>query len=136
MAKLTKAQAQKWNAELAGGFRFDVRHYLMWGEKVARRNIELEGGKILQASLEYHEIRDGYRYTGQVQPTLHLQIWKPGLTEGMMHSSGMGASIKIGTAQDKKLWKELCKLSGTFDDKKLLELMEENMHQLKNEYIA
>lgn len=136
MAKLTKEQVQKWNAQLQGGFKFDVMYFLNWNQKVARRNIELANGKILQATLEYRDIRDGYRLTGQVHPMLHFQIWHKGSVEGMMHSFGMGASVEIGTPQNKRNWKELCNLSGLYDDKKLLELAAANIEQLKNEFIA
>ena len=135
MAKLTKAQAQKWDSQLAGGFHFDVRNYVMWGEKVARRNIEIEEGKILQATLEYHDIREGYRSTGMVQPTLHFQLWEKGRTDGLMCSRGLGASIKIGTPLSKKLWNELCKISGTLDDEKLLAMAAEHVAELKNEFV-
>jgi len=137
MAKITREQATKWNGQLKGGFRFDVRHYAIWGEKVARRNIELDGGNILQATLEYHEVRDGYRPTGEQQPVLHLQVWQPGHTEGMMVSHGMGASIQIGTKQVKRNWSELCKLSADYGDAdKIKALAAENIAALKKQEIA
>ena len=136
MAKLTREQAQKWNAQLHGDFRFDVRYYVMWGNKVARRNIELEDGKILQATLEYHDIRDGYRSTGKVQPVLHFQIWKDGHTEGMMVSTGMGASVEIGTPQNKRNWNELCKLSGLYDEAALLAMAKEHLNELRDPFVV
>lgn len=137
MAKLTKEQVRKWNAQLAGDFYFDWKHYLVWSEKVARRNVKLSDGKVLQATLEYRNVRDGFRYTGEQQPILHLAVWQPTNTEGMMSSHGMGVTIDVGVKQDKKKWSELCKLSALYDsDEKLLELAREHMDELKNEYIA
>lgn len=136
MARLTREQAQKWNAQLHGGFRFDARHFVMWGEKIARRNIELDGGRILQATLEYHDVRDGYRLTGEQQPHIHLQIWNPGHTEGVMVSTGLGASVEIGTKQNKRSWSELCRLSADFDDDKIMALAAEHIAALKKAEIA
>ena len=39
MAKLTRAQYEKWNGQLGGGFKFDMMHYVTWGEKQAIRDI-------------------------------------------------------------------------------------------------
>lgn len=136
MAKITKEQAMKWDSQLSDGFFFDWKYYVIWGEKVARHNIDLGDGKILQATLEYHEIVEKYRRTGQVQPTLHLQIWRPTNT-GCFCSGGLGKSIPVGQIQNKKLWNELCKLSVEYDDdEKLLSLMAEHMDALKNDRIA
>ena len=32
MAKITRAQIEKWNGQLSGGFRLDVMHFVTWGE--------------------------------------------------------------------------------------------------------
>ena len=136
MPKLTRDQAQKWDAQLKGGFRLDVRHYVLWGEKNAIRNIDLEGGKILRATLEYHERRKNYTTLPGGVPTLHLAIWTPSGTGGTYCSSGMGASIPVGDPQPKKLWSELCRLSGTITEEKIRSLAAEHLEQLKNPFVA
>lgn len=137
MAKLTREQAQKWNGQLKGGFRFDVRHFMIWGEKLARKDIDLGNGNILQATLEYHDVYDGYRPTGEQQPKLHLQIWQPGITEGMIVSHGLGANVEIGTKQQKRKWSELCKLSADYgDDEKIKAMAAELIDALKKKEIA
>ena len=35
MAKITRAQIEKWNGQLSGGFKLDVMHFVTWGEKQA-----------------------------------------------------------------------------------------------------
>lgn len=54
MAKLTRAQYEKWNGQLGGGFKFDMMHYVTWGEKQAIRDIKLEDGRILRATVGYN----------------------------------------------------------------------------------
>ena len=53
MAKLTRAQYEKWNGQLGGGFKFDMMHYVTWGDKQAIRDIKLEDGRILRATVGY-----------------------------------------------------------------------------------
>ena len=138
MAKLTKEQAKKWNDQLGGGFYFDWKHYAIWSEKLARRNIDLKDGKVLQITLEYNDVKDEahpYIPTGKVQPHLHFQVWSPTAT-GMMSSNGFGKSIEIGTQQDKRNWKELCKLSANYDDEKLFALAVEQLGELERAEVA
>ena len=52
MAKLTRAQYEKWNGQLGGGFKFDMMHYVTWGEKQAIRDIKLEDGRISAPRLD------------------------------------------------------------------------------------
>ena len=40
MAKITRAQIEKWNGQLSGGFKLDVMHFVTWGEKQAIRDIK------------------------------------------------------------------------------------------------
>ena len=132
MAKITRDQAIKWNGQLKGGFRLDVRYFALWGEKRARKLIELDAGNVLEAALEYHETPKR-----EQQPVLHLQIWKPGRTDGVMVSQGMGASIKIGETQGKRNWSELCRLSADYaDDEKIKALATDHIAALNKAEIA
>ena len=51
MAKITRAQIEKWNGQLSGGFKLDVMHFVTWGEKQAIRDIKLEDGRILRGTV-------------------------------------------------------------------------------------
>lgn len=122
MPSITREQAQKWDAQARGGFRFDVRHYVIWGEKELRKTVDLPGGRVV-------EFRIGYRAefetktndygcswnveTGRHIPELSVHIWTPGGTEGVYTSHGLGKHIDIGPAQAKKNYKILCQLSET-----------------------
>lgn len=61
MAKLTRAQYEKWNGQLGGGFKFDMMHYVTWGEKQAIRDIKLEDGRILRATVGYRNVVEHFR---------------------------------------------------------------------------
>ena len=133
MAKVTKEQIKKWNEQLHGGFVFDWRHYIVWSEKLARHNIDLKNGKVLQITLEYYETRDGTERF--MQPALHFQVWTPTDT-GLMSSSGFGKRLNIGERQNKKSWSVLCKLSADYDDEKLFALAVEQLGDLERAEVA
>lgn len=136
MAKVTREQLNRWNAKLQNGFLIDLQRLLIHNEKMPIRYVELGDGKRIAASLSYRDVYEGYRDTGKRQPVLHLALWKDSGTSGMMQSFGMGAYIEIGTAQDKKNFNELAKLSGTIDDEKIMALAAEKMPQLNNAFLV
>lgn len=136
MAKLTKEQAIKWDKMLGGGYHFDWRHYVIWGEKHASLKIETSENKVLEATLEYRDERQGYRYTGRQKPVLHLQLWTVDPETGTGTSQGLGASVDVGEIQDKKNWKELCRLSCEYTAEKVLELAKEHAGTLGNPYLV
>ena len=129
MAKLTKEQAIKWDKMLSSSYRFDVRHYMVWGEKTASLKIKLAENKILEGSLSYREERQGYQYTGRQVPVLHLQMWNVD-ANGVGISHGLGAWINVGEIQDKKNWKYLCALSAEYPAEKILVLAKEHAAEL------
>lgn len=129
MAKLTKEQAIKWDKMLSSGYRFDVRHFMLWGEKTASLKIEVAENKILEGSLSYREERKGYRYTGRQVPVLHLQMWNVD-ANGVGISHGLGAWINVGEIQDKKNWKYLCALSAEYPAEKVKALAAEHADEL------
>lgn len=129
MAKLTKEQAIKWDKMLSSSYRFDVRHYMVWGEKTASLKIKLAENKILEGSLSYREERQGYQYTGRQVPVLHLQMWNVD-ANGVGISHGLGAWINVGEIQDKKNWKYLCALSAEYPAEKVLALAKEHAAEL------
>lgn len=135
MATLTRDQAIKWDKMLAGGYHFDVRHYVLWGEKTASLKVELSEDKILEASLSYREERQGFRSTGRQKPVLHLALWNVNRETGVGTSSGLGVFLDVGEVQDKKNWKYLCQLSGEYTADKIMELAKQHADQLGNPYL-
>lgn len=136
MAKLTRDQAIKWDKMLSGGYRFDWRYYVIWGEKRASLKIETSDDKVLEATLEYRNEWQGYRKTGRQKPILHLQLWTVNPETGTGTSQGLGASVDAGEIQDKKNWKELCRLSCEYTAEKVLELAKEHAGALGNPYLV
>lgn len=132
MAKLTKEQAIKWDKMLSNGYRFDVRQFMLWGEKTASLKIEVAENKLLEGSLSYREQRQGYRYTGRQVPVLHLQMWNVD-ANGVGISRGLGAWINVGEVQDKKNWKYLCALSAEYPAARIVELAKDHAAVLNAE---
>lgn len=136
MATLTRDQAIKWDKMLSSGYRFDVRHFVIWNEKTASLKVELSEDKILEASLSYREERQGFRSTGRQKPILHLQLWTVDPETGAGTSQGLGASVDVGEVQDKKNWKYLCQLSGEYTADKIMKLARQHADQLGNPYLV
>lgn len=134
MAKCTREQLNKWNEKLINGFGFDLHSFLMSGDKKAVKSLKLDGGKTLQAKLEYTEVRENWKTVG-VRPVLHLSIWVDCDTPGFMKSSGLGVDVVMGDMQPRKNFDLLCKLSGTITDEEILRLANENMKQLNNPFV-
>ena len=53
MAKLTREQYNKWNAQAQNGFMLDLQYFLIWGEKTLIKGIEQENGAIIRFKLSY-----------------------------------------------------------------------------------
>ena len=122
MAKLTREQYNKWNAQAQGGFSFDFKHFCIWGEKRVRKTAEQLDKNIVEFVIEYraeYETKTseyGCKYniqTGRHIPVLRVNIWRPTSTEGVYTSHGTGKVYDIGEAQNKQSYAVLCKLSGT-----------------------
>lgn len=134
MAKITRAQIEKWNGQLGGGFKLDVMHFVTWGEKQAIRDIKLEDGRILRVTVGYRDVVENFRTVAQ-QPSIHVQVYEPIDGTDMMRSSGMGYYVDGGEQQPKKNYKVLCQITFALDDAKALALMEEGREKLNSPYI-
>lgn len=134
MAKVTKEQLKKWTEKLQNGFGFDLYNYMMNGTKELVKKIELGDakGSFLKANIIYREVRDGYRYTGKMQPVLSISLWEPIPDSDMARSEGMGLYHEIGSEQTKRNYNELARLSGEVTDEMIMKLAHENFRQLKN----
>ena len=117
MATLTKKQHDLWNSKCKNGFTFDVKRYLVWSEKQIHKYIDLPNGDKLEATIYYTDEYDRYRFTG-VRPVLHLQLWHP--DGAFMRSSGIGKTISLGEIQEKRMFNQLCALSGTITDETIM----------------
>jgi len=134
MATCTKAQYQKWNAQLPEGWRFDLHYFLLWGEKCPVRAIELPDGRTLRAKLFYTEEREGYRHTGRQIPQVNLSVWTD-RGDGFASSTGMGYTETLGVIQKNKNYKHLCACAVTLSDADILTMAKEHMTALENVFI-
>lgn len=122
--KFTKEQMKRWNEKAGNGFKLDVTHAVMWGDKVLHKFIELGDGKILEARLLYieqHDIREDRCYT----PIMSLVKWHK--EENMLASSDRGKRINIGVAVIRRNFNKLLEYSRNdeFDDATLIKLYSE-----------
>lgn len=124
MAKLTREQLNKWNAQAKGGFVFDYRYYLIWGEKELIKQIDLDDTRVLQVKIcyypEYETRANDYGCkwnvrTGREVPNVHYQVYHREDNSGFLKGYGMGTYEPIGEPQDKKKYNVLCALSATID---------------------
>ena len=123
MPRITREQFNRWNAKAQGGFKFDLRHYVTWGEKTLVKTIERDGGDVLEIRLAYedeYETRHsaaGCRYrveTGRHIPVMHMQYWTPSSTPGVYTSRDLGQTQQIGDPQKTKSYDVLCKKSAVY----------------------
>lgn len=122
MAKLTRAQLDKWTAILPEGWGFDVHHFCNWGEKqIVTDSPKAENGVFYRATLEYYPECEGSGYmrreTGRQIPTLDISRYTP---EGDGELSAMFRVVSVlrstvGEVQKNRNYKALAKLAGELD---------------------
>lgn len=119
MAKITREQYNKWNAQANNGFSLDLQYFVIWNEKTLTKKIKLESGNVIEFKIEYHKEFEtktnsyGCKWnveTGRYIPMLNITVWHP-TTSGCYASSGCAKSERIGEVQNTKKYNVLCKLS-------------------------
>lgn len=119
MAKITREQYNKWNAQANNGFSLDIQYFVIWNEKTLTKKIKLENGNVIEFKIEYHKEFEtktnsyGCKWnveTGRYIPMLNITVWHP-TTSGCYTSSGWVKSERIGEVQNTKKYNVLCKLS-------------------------
>lgn len=135
--KITREQVIKMNSKMSNGFSVDLWTLGVWGEKQCTKKVYIgnpENGEYVKFSIlwhpEFEERKTAYGQsfnvkTGRSVPTLHLSRWEKGKTEGVDVSHGTGKYISIGEAQERKNFSVLQKLTATFTDEKIKEVMNE-----------
>ena len=124
MAKITREQYNKWNAQAQNGFSFDLQFFYNWHEKRLRKTVEQPDKNVVEFVIDYraeYETKTneyGCKWnveTGRHIPYLRVSIWHPSSSEGMYHSYGTGTTYDIGEPEDKRRYAALCNLSGTIN---------------------
>ena len=129
MARLTREQYNKWNAQAKNGFQFDLEYYLTWNEKTLTKKIKMENGDIIEFKIEYIKEFEtktndyGCKWnveTGRYIPTLYITHWRPS-TSGCFHSHGHEKEETLGSPESSKKYNILCKLSETVNTDQYME---------------
>lgn len=124
MAKLTREQYNKWNAQAQNGFMLDLQYFLIWGEKTLIKDIEQENGAIIRFKLSYidefetrtneHGCRWNER-TGRKIPVMKIDRLVPCKTEGMYQVINIAENRQMAEPEKTMKYSTLCKISGLID---------------------
>lgn len=130
MARITREQYNKWNAQAQNGFSFDLAYFMTWNDKRLTKQVPADDGCYYKVDItytaEFEKITNEHgvsynRETGRQVPTVWLSFWKPSTVSGCYSSWGLGIHRAIGEPQPKKNYKTLCSLSGSIDTDKLIQ---------------
>lgn len=131
MPSITRKQVEAANAKLHNGFRLDIQHYVIHGEKQAVLQIPVDGAADITHSTEFitgaltwmpereeKQNTCGQTFTvatGKQVPTLHIQHWRSRPGSNVATSQGLGQYVSVGKAQDRRNFSVLQKLSEKID---------------------
>lgn len=127
MAKITREQYAKYDAQAPGDWSFDLQRYLVWSEKQVRKIIPLHDGKLMEATI-YHMERlekhsNGYcTYAGNYNIKLCVNVLWPSTVSGV-YAVGMGRDMILADGPfPRRDYKAICKAAETVTDEQLLDL--------------
>lgn len=121
MARLTREQYNKWDAQAKNGFHFDLHYYVTWSEKTLIKNIKQDDGSIIQFKLWYmpeYETKTnewGCKFnikTGRQIPMMRIDKLVPGSTEGVYIVHTVRDDRPMGEPEKTLKYSTLCKISG------------------------
>ena len=121
MAKLTREQLNKWNAQAKNGFQLDLQYFLIWNEKTLIKDVKQEDGCIIRFKLCYmpeYETKTnecGCKWeerTGRQIPVMKIDKLVPGSTEGIYIVHTMRDYRPMGEPEKTMKYATLCKISG------------------------
>lgn len=124
MAKITREQYNKWNAQAQNGFRLDLQYYIVWGEKTLVKSINQPDNTIIQFKLWYipeYETKVnewGCKWnvkTGRQIPMMRIERLVPGHTEGVCSVHTVKDDMPMGEPEKTMKYSTLCKISGMVD---------------------
>lgn len=132
MAKMiTREQMEKYNAKMGNGFRLDMRSIMYHGLKEPVKQVNINDEQYIEFKFCYlDEKLDRYTKTGNKVPTLHISLWK-NCGNGMAQSNGIGTWLTVGESVKRGTLSVLTKYTHEYSEKKLMDIAEHNMSQLK-----
>ena len=126
MARITREQVEKMNAQAKNGFKFDIEYFLIHHEKTLTKIVVLNESQFVRFKLMFEDERenaDGWRRpTGRQIPNIHISLWNN--SRGFASSHGLGTWEKIGEPVNKKSFALLCKLSAEVDTGEFLKKLD------------
>lgn len=131
MPTITKEQALKRQASCPAGWKYDWKHYVIWGDNVIRRRIWTDKTHFIEASIEYRENlkalptydgRSTYNVpAGHHHIALSISAWTYYPENDTASSSGMGHWENLDNGQHpRKNYKDLCKIAATVTDEMIM----------------
>lgn len=136
MAKMiTREQLMKYNSKMGNGFRLDTRSLMYHNLKEPVKHVEIDNERYIEFKFCYlDEKLDRYTKTGNKVPTLHISLWK-NVGNGMARSNGIGAWLTVGESVKRGTLSVLTKYTHEYSEKKLMDIAERNIEQLKKETV-
>lgn len=135
---ITRNQINTINAKMSNGFRLDVRHYLLWGQKQAVKPIQLDDNTTLTATLtwmdSYERKTTTYGQTINVPNGMHhialnISVWHHKDGEQVATSHGLGQWIDVGADAPRCNFSAIQKLTANYDDAAILALYDAKQHE-------
>lgn len=130
MAKLTREQYNKWNAQAKNGFQLDLQYYMIWSEKTLIKDVQQEDGSIIRFKLWYmpeYETKTnewGCKWnvkTGRQIPMMRIEKLVPGSTEGVYIVHTVRDDKPMGEPEKTLKYATLCRISGEVNTAEELE---------------
>lgn len=132
MANITRERVIKINEACKNDFELDLQYYLMYGQYMLEKRIELDEENYVKAYITFRDYKDPnspYKYTGKYQVYLNVSKWHHAKGDYFASSSGLGKSVLVSQEIfDKKAVKVLQEFTGN--------VTAELIMQIYNEYYA
>ena len=125
MATFTREQVEKWNNQLADGWKLDLQQLLYWGNKRPSFKFKKnESDKVLYTfDLEFSEDWQNHEFLGTYSVDVRCQKWIE--KDSFMTSHGLGVRKRIASAiSNKKMFKILADMTKKLDKNTLLQMFD------------
>lgn len=125
MASYTREQVEKWNNQLADGWKLDLQQLLYWGNKRPSFKFKKnESDDVLYTfDLEFSEDWQNHEFLGTYSVDIRCQKWIE--KDNFMTSHGLGVRKRIGVSvANKKMFKILADMTKKLDKTTLLQMFD------------
>lgn len=125
MASYTREQVEKWNNQLADGWKLDLQQLLYWGNKRPSFKFKKnESDDVLYTfDLEFSEDWKNHEFLGTYSVDIRCQKWIE--KDNFMTSHGLGVRKRIGVSvANKKMFKILADMTKKLDKTTLLSMFD------------